>query len=404
MVFFEFLVAALLGILAGIFTGLTPGIHVNLVSLLVVSSSAYLLDIFSFYSMGVFIISMAIAHTFLDILPAIFLGAPNESTALGVLPGHKLLLQGMGYEAVKLTVIGSLSSLVLAILMFPLLILTFPFIYNEIKPYIGFILIAVVVYMIFIEKGTEKKFWSFLVFLVSGILGIITLTMPNLKQPLFPLLSGLFGLSMLILSLWQKVEIPKQRITENITFSKFEKAKSIFAGTFSGSIVSLFPGMGPAQAAVIGSTVFGSVGAYSFLILIGSIGTVDMVTSLVSFYTLDRARNGAIFAVRELLGQIDLNTLLLFIGTALFAGGIATFLVLYLARIFAKLIEKVNYSLLALSVIILITALVFYFSSWIGLLVLAVSTAIGIIPNVVNVKRSHSMGCLMLPVILFFML
>ena len=396
--------ALLLGVLAGIFTGLTPGIHVNLVSLLVVSSSAYLLGIFSLPSLGIFIISMAIAHTFLDILPAVFLGAPNEATALGVLPGHKLLLQGMGYEAVKLTVIGSLSSLILAILLFPLLIIVFPLIYEDIRPFIGFILIAVVIYMILIEKGLDKKFWAFVVFLISGILGILALTMPNLKQPLFPLLSGLFGLSMLIVSLSQKVEIPKQRITENIILPKFQSIKSVLAGTFSGTIVSFFPGMGPAQAAVIGSNIFGSLGTYAFLILIGSIGTVDMVISMVTFYTLDRARNGAIFAIQELLDKIDLSTLILFIATALIAAGLATFLVLFLARVFAKLIGKVNYSFLCISVILLVTSLVFYFSSWLGLLILIASTAIGIIPNIVDVKRSHSMGCLMLPVILFFIL
>ena len=402
--FLEFLIAALLGILAGIFTGLTPGIHINLVSLFVVSSSAYLLDFVSLQSLGVFIISMAIAHTFLDVLPAIFLGAPNEATALGVLPGHKLLLQGMGYEAVKLTITGSLFSLILAIFLFPALVIIFPLIYDDIRPYIGFILIAVVIYMILIEKGIDKKFWAFVVFLISGILGMLTLTMPNLEQPLFPLLSGLFGLSMLIVSLSQKVEIPKQRITENIVLSKPESIKSIFAGTFSGSIVSFFPGMGPAQAAVIGSNIFGSLGTYSFLILVGSIGTVDMVISLVTFYTLDRARNGAIFAIRELLTSIDFSTLILFIATALLAGGIATFLALYLTRIFAKLIEKVNYSILCISVILLVAALVFYFSSWLGLLILITSTSIGLIPNIIDVKRSHSMGCLILPVILFFIL
>ena len=120
--FLEVLIAALLGIIAGIFTGLIPGVHINLVSLLVVSLSVYLLDIFSLPSLGVFIISMAITHTFLDVLPAIFLGAPDADTALGVLPGHKLLLQGMGYEAIKLTVIGSLFSLILALFLFPLFI------------------------------------------------------------------------------------------------------------------------------------------------------------------------------------------------------------------------------------------------------------------------------------------
>jgi TctA family transporter len=47
---------------------------------------------------------------------------------------------------------------------------------------------------------------------------------------------------------------------------------------------------------------------------------------------------------------------------------------------------------------------VFYFSSWIGLLVLFVSTFTGMIASLVGVKKSLAMGCLLLPVILFFIL
>jgi len=402
--FLEFLIVALLGILAGIVTGLIPGIHINLVSLLVVSLSVYLLNIFSLPSLGVFIIAMAITHTFLDILPAIFLGAPDADTALGVLPGHRLLLQGMGYEAIKLTVIGSLFGLIIALFLFPLFIIIVPNIYENIQPFIGWILLVIVVYMILIEKGLDKKFWALVVFSLAGILGIIDLTMPNLQQPLFPMLSGLFGVSMLIVSLSNKVEIPKQRITDTIKIPKFENLRALIAGTFSGSFVSFFPGLGPAQAAILGSNIMGKLSTFSFLILIGSINTVNMVVSLVSLYTINKARNGAVLAIREILTSIDLSTLILFLATILFVGGIATFLALFLTRFFIKLVEKVNYQYLGLSVILLITLMVFYFSSWLGLLILIVSTGIGIIPNIVNVKRSHSMGCLMLPVILFFIL
>jgi len=402
--FLEFLIAVLLGISAGIVTGLIPGIHINLVSLLVVSLSAFLLKFVSLPFLGVFIISMAITHTFLDILPAIFLGAPDADTALGVLPGHRLLLQGQGYEAVKLTVIGSLSSLILALILIPLFIIIVPNIYDTIQPYIGLLLIVVVIYMILIEKGMNGKFWSFFVFLAAGILGIIVLTMPNLNQPLFPLLSGLFGLSMLVVSLFNKVEIPKQRITDTIKLGKLENARALAAGTLSGSFVSFFPGLGPAQAAIIGSQIMGKLNTYAFLILIGSINTVNMAVSLVSLHTINKARNGAVLAIRELLTTIDLNLLILFLAAALLAGGIATFLALFLSRFFIKIIEKVNYSILCISVITLITILVFYFSSWLGLLILLIATAIGIVPNIVNVKRSHAMGSLMLPVILFFIL
>ncbi len=48
--------------------------------------------------------------------------------------------------------------------------------------------------------------------------------------------------------------------------------------------------------------------------------------------------------------------------------------------------------------------MVIYFSGIIGLLILVTSTAIGIIPALIGVKRSNAMGCLLLPVILFFVL
>src|SRR3989338_5696217 len=203
---------------------------------------------------------------------------------------------------------------------------------------------------------------------------------------------------MLIVSLMQKSKIPKQKITDELTISNKESAKAVGAATLTGSFVSFFPGLGPAQAAVIGSQIVGSLENYEFLILVGGINTVNMAVSLVSLYTIEKARNGAVLAIMELLPSINLKILLLFIAVALFAGGIATFLTLYLAKFFVKLMEQVNYQKLCLSVIIFITILVFYFSSWIGLLILLASTAIGIIPNVLNIKRSHNMGCLILPV------
>ena len=102
--FFDIIAAVLVGCCAGIITGLIPGIHINLVSLLLVSVSGYFLGFTSPIVLGVFIISMSVTHTFLDTLPSIFLGAPDADTALAVLPGHRLLLEGRGYEAVKLTV------------------------------------------------------------------------------------------------------------------------------------------------------------------------------------------------------------------------------------------------------------------------------------------------------------
>ena len=63
-----------------------------------------------------------------------------------------------------------------------------------------------------------------------------------------------------------------------------------------------------------------------------------------------------------------LNSLIVFLAAVLIAGGIATFLAMGFARGFSKVITKINYQYLCISIIALITGLVFYFSSWIGLL------------------------------------
>ncbi|MEA2036195.1 MAG: tripartite tricarboxylate transporter permease, partial [Nanoarchaeota archaeon] len=240
--FYDIIIALLLGCLFGCITGLIPGIHVNLISVLLISLSGYLLGFTDPLSLSVFIIAMAITHTFLDSIPSVFLGAPDADMALGVLPGHKLLLEGKGYEAVKLTVIGSLLALIVTLLLIPIMIPFVPKIYSFIQPRMGYILIFVVLYMLFMEKKLNNIFWGSFVFIISGVLGIIVLGWPNLKQPLFPMLSGLFGISTLVVSLFQNAEIPKQHITETIKVSFNNKVKAIGAAVFSGSLTGLMPG------------------------------------------------------------------------------------------------------------------------------------------------------------------
>jgi putative membrane protein len=366
--------------------------------------SGYLLGFTDPISLAVFIIAMAITHTFLDSIPSIFLGAPDADMALGVLPGHRLLLEGKGYEAVKLTVIGSLLALIATLFLIPFMIPFVPKIYSFIQPYMGYILIFVVIYMILKEKKLDGIFWGSFVFFISGVLGMIVLGWSNLKQPLFPMLSGLFGISTLVVSLMQNAEIPKQHVTETIKVGFWDKVKAILAAVFSGSLTGLMPGLGAAQAAIIAMQLVGDIGVYAFMILLGGINTVNFTFSLVTFYTLGKARNGAVVAILEILKNISLEQLLVFLFSALVAGCIAALLALFFARIFSKFIVKVNYRILCVGIISFITIMVIYFSGAIGLLILITSTAVGIIPGLIGVKRSHAMGCLLLPVILFFLL
>jgi len=401
--FIEILMAILVGSFFGVITGLTPGVHINLVAAVLLTITPILINYINPFLIVATIVAMSIVHTFLDFIPSCFLGAPDESTAMSVLPAHKLLLEGRGFEAVKLSTIGSFLGLVSVLLLLPILIVAIPFIFENLENYIGIILICVVIYMIFREKQIKGKFWATFVFTIAGILGILTFG-TGIKDPLFPMLSGMFGISTLLTSLSQKVKIPEQRICNELEISKKELGKSIFAGTISGTLVSIFPGMGPAQAAILGGSLTGKTKDYMYLVLVGAIGTVSMVLSLITLYTINKARNGSIIVVQKLLGAINLNMFILLMIISLIAGAIGVFLTMMFVRIFTRIITKLNYVLLCIFIIMFVSSLVFYFTGWIGILVLATSTAIGIIPGIVNVGRNHAMGALLLPVIMYFIL
>src|SRR3989338_5895885 len=153
---FEVLLAVAVGIIAGTFTGISPGVHINLVASLVFSLSA-ISDI-SPLLFVVFIVSMSVTHTFIDFIPSVFLGAPDPDTILTVLPGHRLLLRGDGFKAVIFALYGSLFGLITIILISPLLFLVIPYLYLVISGFIPLILILAVLFVISREKSRFVAF------------------------------------------------------------------------------------------------------------------------------------------------------------------------------------------------------------------------------------------------------
>src|SRR3989304_4634257 len=131
-----------IGFILGIISGLAPGVHVNNFALVLVALSPLFLNIgFAPFYIAVIILSNSITQTFLDIIPSIFLGAPEADTALAVLPGHQLLMEGRGPEAVRLSALGSAGAVAAALLFAVPLGLFFMNVYGAIEPYIGWILV-----------------------------------------------------------------------------------------------------------------------------------------------------------------------------------------------------------------------------------------------------------------------
>jgi len=374
------ILTAFLGVLVGIFCGLTPGIHTNLIAVVVASLS--LDPVFA----CVFLVCVAITNSIVDAVPSVFLGASEDVMAL--LPGHKLLVEGFGVEAVKFTVIGSLFGIVLAVLLVPLFIISFPFLFELIKPVLFWILLALVIFILL----RNFSWWNLLIFFLSGLLGLVVLY--GVKEPLFPLLSGLFGGSGLILSTSTKIP-PQKKANIKLPFPKV--AKSLTSGVFAGSIVTLFPGLGPSQAAALLPVKNNGI---SYLVLIGALGSVDVVVSLVTWFVMGKARNGAVVILKQIVDIVNPSLFIFMLGCVLFSVGVASIFSIIAALGYAKLFTKINYSYVCISVIVFLNIMVFLISGWLGILTFWIASFLGMIPAITGTNRSNAMGCLILPILL----
>lgn len=380
-----------LGILGGTITGLLPGVHINLVSALLFAASPLLLTITTPFGIALFLISMSITHTFLDTLPATFLGLSDDH----VLPAQALVLNGRGHEAVRLATQGSLFCLLFGILLLPFFIWLFPKLFASIQPATGWVLLLLSAWLILREK---KRMWSLVTFGLAGLLGVVVLHAP-LKEPLLPLLSGLFGTSTLFLST-RTPALPAQFATDEI---HPKSAIAVTGGTLAGALIALVPGLGPAQAATIASTVFKDISVWSRIIMAGGINTVNFLVSLATMFTLEKARNGSMIVVLQLLQRLTVPQLVAATLTCVIAAGCGTVLALGGSRLFVKLLANVNYPALCFSVLAFVVLLVGIFSGWKGLFVLSISTSIGLLPQLTGTPKQHCMGCLIVPVILYFL-
>jgi TctA family transporter len=160
-----------LGTAAGVATGLIPGLHVNTVAAMVLAfqgvlmSTATALFLWAAPSpedllliVAALVVGNVVSHTFLDYIPSIFLGAPEGETALSVLPGHRMLLQGRGFEAIRLSAQGSLTAALLSLLLIPpfRLLMGAPVsAYDDLRPYIHLLLILVAALFMVAESGPD---------------------------------------------------------------------------------------------------------------------------------------------------------------------------------------------------------------------------------------------------------
>ncbi len=427
--FLYILLFSLTGFVIGVFTALIPGMHVNTVSLMMVSFQFPFLIISDIMKVDDYvipllvsssIISVYIAHTFVNIIPATFLGVPEEGVALTMLPAHSLLLKGRGYEAIYLSAMGSFfSAAVTILLMFPLkFLLSDPVnLYASLKDIMVWIIIAVISVMILTEKSPKAMLISSTILLLSGIYGLIVLDMP-VESPfglpsssLFPSFAGLFGLSTLLSSVLSKTRMVEQELHEPVLLKadKLSGIVSVITGSLSGILVSIIPGVTTAIGTVIALVTRGETDERQAIITLSSVNTAVSVATIFNLFIIRKTRSGVAIVVRNLIGTETWKgisppySLLCLLIPVVVSASLSLPVTCYIGRFLSEKIGKINYQKITWVGISLVIILVFIFSGFVGLLILFTGASIGLLPIFTGVRRSSCMGVLLIPLLIHFL-
>ncbi|MCC9262153.1 MAG: tripartite tricarboxylate transporter permease [Methanobrevibacter woesei] len=412
---FELVIACLLGIGIGTITGMTPGIHVNTAGAILFAVSTILLSFVSPEFLCVLMVSMSIAHALLEFIPSMLLGVPEEGTALSVLPGHKMVLEGRSKEAIRIVSIGGFGAIIVTILLLPIFAIVLPPTYELLKPVTWILLLIASIYLIYKVTSTLKGFlWSLLLFILSGILGWIIFQAPlSSGISLMCVFSGLFGISTILFSLNDNSTIPHQNKFYDLDIDN-AKIKSIITGGTTGAILGFLPGFGPAQGSVIAQSASGQSNnddenTTNFLLAISGLNTSDCLFSLIAIYLIGNPRSGIAVYISYLISEFNLSHLIVFIFASLIAVSLSLALCLKLGDSFSKLMSGIDYRKLSIAVIILQVILLYIFGLYYQAplpyltLMLVTSAAMGLLPHYLDVGKSHLMGVLIIPAIIIYM-
>ena len=394
--FLELLLFLFLGIFLGVIAGLIPGLHPNTIAFLLILVYP-LLGIGVLHLIAV-LVGSEITNSFVNFIPSVLFSAPEEATALSILPGQKFLLSGRAYEAIYLTVYGGLISTIIIALIFPLFIISIPRFYSLLKPIIAILLILTILHLFSTQK--KNRFSALLVFVFSALLGLLIFRLPlSGSGVMFPAFCGLFGLSSLFFAS-KKSEIPEQEIDVNL--DDCSKKKSSLIGVFAGLLAGILPGVGASHVTVMSQQLAKIKNLKDFMISIGGITTATSLFSIVALWTIGNPRSGTSVAIQSLNFNPSLTILFLVLFMIVASAGIASLLTLFLSKIAVKNIYKIKYNKLTKSIFALLLFLVFITTGWVGLVIAITGFAIGIFCIQKGVRRSFMMGVLLIPTILIF--
>jgi len=348
---------------------------------------------------GAALLATGVVHTFLDAVPALALGVPDPAMAASALPGHRLVLEGRGREALRLSALGSGLAVLLAVPLAVPVTRAMVAVYPTLRARLPLVLGAVALVLVLTERDRARMLVGAGSFLASGALGWATLDIDPAAPlavggMLTPLFAGLFGAPVLVDALGGSGVPPQGDAT--VAAAPRTVARLGAVGALAGAVVGYVPGVSSAVAATVALLAVGGSGARGFVVTTSGVNTANSVFALFALVALGAPRTGVLVALEAAETPLNLPLLLVAAGLAAVAGFC---MVPLLGDRYLRRLRAADYTRLSAAVLVGLAAVSFVFAGPVGVGVFLVAGALGLVPARLGARRSHLMGVLMGPLI-----
>ena len=392
------LVAIAAGICLGTQSGLVPGLHANTLALLLAATVGAVPG--PRILVGAAMLSAGVTHTFLDVVPALALGVPDPAMAAGALPSHRLVLEGRGREALRLSALGSGAAVVLAVPLAVPVTMAMVRLYPLVSTHLSLVLGAIALLLVASEPGWNRRLGATLSLLTSGGLGVTTLdasvsgALP-VADVLVPIFAGLFGAPVLLAAV-EGEGVPPQA-DPALTTPRRTIGSLAVVGTLCGAVVGYLPGVSSAVAATLALGLTTSNGPRAFVVTTSGVNTATAVFALFALVTFGDPRTGVLVAIERASVPLALPSLLAAVAVAAVVSAV---LVPLLGDRYLRTVGRVDPAWLSVGVLAGLVGLSAVFAGPLGIGIFAAATVIGHLPPEFNSRRANLMGVLLVPLAL----
>jgi len=386
------------GVLLGTASGLVPGLHANNMALLLggIAPSVPGPPLY----VGMAMLAAGVAHTFLEIIPTLALGVPDPAMAVAALPGHRLVLEGRGREALRLSTLGSGAAVLLAVPLAVPITRAMTTLWPAIRANLPLVLGGVAVLLVLTERRLVSKLVAAVSFALSTLLGLATLDLSpaaplDAGGMLAPPFAGLFGAPVLIDAIGGQGVPPQD--DPKIAASKRSILGLSGLGTISGAVVGYVPAVSSAVAATFALlAVPGRYGARGFVITTSGVNTANAIFALFALVALGSPRTGVLVAVEAASVPLSIPHLLVGIASGAIAGAVG---VLLIGDRYLAVVGSLDPTRLSVGLLCVLAGLSYLFAGPVGVAAYLAATVVGLVPARFGARRATLMGVLIGPIV-----